>query len=192
MTTQQVVTLLLGPAGIGFGWWLNQRSTRNLADRAAELAEETEERERVLQTARLARQVASLVRSLLHAMYLKGTYGKPAGLQEMMDEFNRTRDEFRSSVLALRVLGPTWAVAGAERVDVETSKLSELAFLMQQELKGEYVTGANNALPELDRLVGAFVSDLSRQFNATASELPDPPDFDKEGRWGEASSKHRP
>lgn len=57
----------------------------------------------------------------------------------MMDEFNRTRDAFRNSVLALRVLGPSWAVEGAERLDVEINKLAELAFTMQKGITAEHI-----------------------------------------------------
>ena len=47
MDTQQVLTVLLAPAGIVLGWWLNQRTLRGSAKRQAKQVAEGEERHRV-------------------------------------------------------------------------------------------------------------------------------------------------
>ncbi|MGC0141819.1 hypothetical protein [Pseudactinotalea sp. Z1732] len=181
---QDVIPWLLGPAGIVLGWWLNQRTLRGDAERQAREAEETAERQRVLQAVGLARDTAGLIRSLLHGIYVKAQYRRaPEGLSEMMDEFNRTKDRFRGAVLALRVLGPSWAVEKAERLDVEINKLSELGFVMQKGIKSEHMTTVNEQLPELDRMLRDYVSTVSTHYNDTASDLPPPPDMEKEGRW---------
>ncbi len=180
---KDVATVLLGPAGIWFGWWLNQRSTQILANRVEERASKADERERSLEAARLARRVASGMRDLLHGMYLKGTGNALAQLTDMMDEFNRDRDAFRDAVLALRVLGPSWAVAGTERVDLLASRLTELAFLMQNGLKAEHVDSANKEIPQLDERTSEFIAEVAERYNAAPSALSVPPDYEAEGRW---------
>lgn len=106
----------------------------------------------MLAAVRLARQVASGARDLLHAMYLKGVHrSAPAGLTEMMDEYNSTRDQFKDSLLALRVLGPSWAVEAAQRVDLLASRLTELAFVMQKNLTSEQVKGREHRDPAVGR-----------------------------------------
>jgi len=175
---------LIGPAGIVLGWWLNQLTMRGNAEREAAQAAEAAERQRVLDTVRLGRTTASLVRSLLHAMYLKSQYGRPPkGVAEMMDEFNRVRDEFRSAVLSVRVLGPSWAVEDGERLDVEIARLAELAFLMQDGVKQEHMVSTNADLPALDRMLNAYIATVSERYNSTSSDLPAPPDMDIEARW---------
>ena len=182
MSLEQVVPILLGPAGIWFGWFLNQRSMRSGADRAARMAEQAEERERVLQTVRLARSASGHLRSMLHAMYLKGTVSKPVGFQQAIEELNTAVDEFRDSALAMRVLGPSWAVAGAERINVQMTKLLELCHLMQN-LTTAHINSANRDLPELDQVIVDYVSSVSKHYNSDAHSLPAPPDMEKEGRW---------
>jgi hypothetical protein len=182
MSVEQVVTILIGPAGIWFGWFLNQRSMRSGADRAARMAEQAEERERVIQTVRLARSASGQLRSVMHAMYLKGTGTKPVGFHEAIDELNRAVDEFRDSALAMRVLGPSWAVAGAERINVEMTKLMELSHLMQN-LTSAHVDSANRALPEFDQLLSDYVLEVSKHYISDTRALPTPPDLEKEGRW---------
>lgn len=184
MTIQQVLTVLLGPAGIVLGWWLHQHTLRGNAERQAKQTAEAEERQRVLDTVRLGRDTAALVRSLLHAMYLKSRNGEPPkGLDEIMNEFNCVRDDFRGTVLALRVLGPSWAVEDAERLNVETTKLAELAFIMQEGVKAEHMTSVNADLPELDRLLNEYVSTVSNRYNRAAFQLPPHPDMDADARW---------
>ena len=181
---KEVVPWLLGPAGIVLGWWLNQRTLRGNAERQARQANEATERQRVLDAVGLARDTAGLIRSLLHGIHLKKQYGNPPnGLAEMMDEFNRTNDRSRGSVLALRVLGPSWAVEGAERLDVEITKLSELGFVMQKGIKAEHMTSVNDGLPELDRMLREYISEVSTHYNTEAHELPPQPDMESEGRW---------
>lgn len=183
MTLEQVVTLLIGPVGIWFGWLLNQRSMRSGADRAARMAEQAEERERVLDTVRLARSAGGHLRSVLHGMYLKGTGNKPVGFYEAIEELNRVVEEYRDAALALRLLGPSWAVGGADRINVEITRLMELSHLMQQNLTSDLVDSATRALPEYDRLVNEYVAGVSGQYNADPHSLPTPPDMDREGRW---------
>lgn len=138
----------------------------------------------MLAAVRLARQVASGARDLLHAMYLKGVHrSAPAGLTEMMDEYNSTRDQFEDSLLALRVLGPSWAVEAAQRVDLLASRLTELAFVMQKNLTSEQVKATNTEIPQLDALVIDFVEEVSRRYKCASSALPPPPDYEAEGRW---------
>lgn len=182
MSLEQVIALLIGPAGIWFGWFLNQRSTRSGADRAARIAEQTEERQRVLQTVRLARSAGGQLRSVLHAMYLKANGNKPVGFHEAIEELNTVVDAYRDAALAMRVLGPSWAVAGAERINVEITKLMELSHLMQN-LTSEHVESANRDLPEFDRLVAEYVFDVSNHYNADPHALPPLPDMEKEARW---------
>lgn len=182
-----VVPWLLGPAGIVLGWWLNQRTLRGNAERQAQQADEAAERHRVLETVGLARDAAGLIRSLLHGVHLKAQYRQaPPGFAEMLEEFNRTKDKFRGSVLSLRVLGPSWAVEGAERLDVEINKLSELAFIMQKGIKTEHMTSVNNGLPTLDRQLREYVDAVSAHYNSESSALPKPPDMETEGRWNPA------
>ena len=175
---------LVGPAGIVIGWWLNQHTLRGNAEREAQRADDTEAQQRVLDTVRLGRDTAALIRSLLHGIYLKSQHGTaPKGLGEMMDEFNRSKDAFRGSVLSLRVLGPSWAVEGAETLDVEITRLTELAFIMQKAVKVEHMTSVNARLPQLDYMVNEYVTTVSGTYNAAPSELPPHPDMETEGRW---------
>lgn len=175
---------LLGPAGVVLGWWLNQRTLRENAEQQARAAEETAERQRVLDAVGLARDAAGLIRSLLHGITIKEQYRKaPHGFGEMMDEFNRTRGAFRSTALRLRVLGPSWSVEGAERIDVEINKLAELGFIMQKGIKAEHMTSVNAALPELDQMLRDYVASVSAHYNSDSSELRPPPDLETEGRW---------
>ena len=118
----------------------------------------------------------------MHAMYLKGTGPKPVGFHDAIDELNRAVDEFRDSALALRVLGPSWAVAGAERINVEVTRLMESSQLMQN-LTSAHVDAANRALPEFDRLVSDYVSEVGKHYNSDTLSLPAPPDMENEGRW---------
>lgn len=178
-----IAAILLGPAGIWFGWWLNQRTTRTMTDRAEERAADREERERVLHAVRLARQVASSTRDLLHGMYLQGTGKSVPQLQAHIDEHNTKRDGFRDAVLALRVLGPSWAVEGAERVDLLASRLSELVFVMQSGLKSEHVSSANTETPLLDGHVREFIASVAERYNIASAELPSFPNYESEGRW---------
>jgi hypothetical protein len=181
---KDVAPWLLGPAGILLGWWLNQRTLQGSAEREAKRADEAAERQRVVDALRLGRDTASLVRSLLHGIYLKAQYGSPPkGLDEMMNEFNKVRDEFRNSVLALRILGPSWAVQGAEQLDVEMNKLAELAFIMQKGVKAEHMTSVNSGLPELDRMLRGYIADVSKRYNVVPSALPPQRAMDTEGRW---------
>jgi hypothetical protein len=181
---KDVVPWLLGPAGIWFGWWLNQRTLLGNAERQAQQADHAAERKRVLDAVSLTRDTASLVRSLLHGVHMKQQYQKaPPGLTEMMDEFNRTRDAFRNSVLALRILGPSWAVEGAELLDVEINKFAELAFTMQTGIKATHMTSVNEGLPELDRMLREYIATVSAHYNDASSELPPQPDMETEGRW---------
>lgn len=179
-----IVPWLIGPAGIVLGWWLNQRTLRGNAERQAQQAEEAAERHRVLKTVGLARDTQGLIRSLLHSVYLKQEWGKPPqGFIETVDEFNETKDDFRGSILALRVLGPSWAVEGAERLDIEITKFAELAFLMQQGVKEEHMTSVNAGLPELEHMLREYVETISDHYNAAPSQLPPQPDMEAEGRW---------
>lgn len=179
-----IVPWLLGPAGIVLGWWLNQRSTRALADRIEERAADADARKRALDAVRLARQVSSSTRDLLHGMYLKHTSGINREQQTaMMDEHNARRDQFRDAVLALRVLGPSWAVEKAERVDLLANRLNELAFRMQEGLTNEQMQTVNTEIPQLDERVNAFVAEVGERYNESASELPPPPDYEAAGRW---------
>ena len=181
---KEIVPWLVGPVGIVIGWWLNQHTLRGNAEREAQRADDADARQRVLDTVRLARDTAALIRSLLHGIYLKSQYGNaPKGLDAMMDEFNRSKDEFRGSVLALRVLGPSWAVEGAERLDVEITKLAELGFIMQTGVKAEHMTSVNARLPQLELMVNEYVTTVSGKYNAVPSELPPHPDMETEGRW---------
>lgn len=175
---------LIGPAGIVLGWWLNQRTLRGTAERDAQRRDEAEARQRVLETVALARNTSGLIRSLLHGIYLKANAGtSPSGLAEMMDEFNHSKDAFRGAVLRLRVLGPSWAVEGAEAIDVEITKLAELGLLMQGSLRPEHMKSVNADLPKLAQMVNQYVTTVSNKFNAKPSELPPHPDLDKAGRW---------
>lgn len=181
---KDIVPWLLGPAGIVLGWWLNQRSTRALADEMDERATEADARKRVLDAVRLARQVSSGTRDLLHGMYLKHTTGVDREQHSaMMNEHNARRDQFRDAVLALRVLGPSWAVEKAERVDLLVNRLNELAFRMQQGLTNEQMQSVNTEIPQLDELVNAFVAEVGKHYNEAVTELPPPPDYEAEGRW---------
>ncbi|WP_345529717.1 hypothetical protein [Nocardioides endophyticus] len=179
-----IVPWLLGPAGIVLGWWLNQRTLRGNAERQVQQAHEASERQRVLDAVALARDTASLIRSLLHGIHIKAQYRQaPHGFTEMMDEFNRTRDAYRNAVLALRILGPSWSVEGAERLDVEINKFAELAFTMQKGIKSEHMTAVNSGLPELDRMLREYIATVSEHYNAAPAELPPQPDMETEGRW---------
>lgn len=181
---KEILPWLLGPAGIVIGWWLNQHTLRGNAEREAQRADDADARQRVLYTVRLGRDTAGLIRSLLHGIYLRSQHGKaPKGLDAMMDEFNRSNNEFRGSGLSLRVLGPSWAVEGAERLDVEITSLAELAFIMQTGVKAEHMTSVNARLPQLERMVNEYVTTVGSKYNALSSELPPHPDMEKEGRW---------
>ena len=181
---KEIVPWLLGPAGIVLGWWLNQHTLKGNTERQAREADAAAERRRVLDTVGLARDTASLVRSLLHGIHMKAQYRQaPPGLVAMMDEFTRTRDAFRNSVLALRVLGPSWAVEGAERLDVEINKLAELAFTMQKGITAEHMTSVNAGLPDLDRMLREYIASVSDHYNAASCELPPQPGMETEGRW---------
>lgn len=190
MSTQQIIAVLLGPAGIVLGWWLNQHTLRGSAERQAKQAAEAESRQRVLDTVLLGRDAAGLVRSLLHDMYLKSRHGKPPkGHEELVNEFNRVRDEFRGAVLGLRVLGPSWAVEGAERLDVVVSKLAELAFLMQKGVTAEHMRSVNSDLPALDEQLREYVSTVSDRYNSAPSQLPPHVDMEAEARWTAAGDE---
>jgi hypothetical protein len=179
-----IVPWLLGPAGIVLGWWLNQRTLRGNAERQARQADEAAERKRVLDAVGLARDTASLIRSLLHGIHIKAQYRQaPHGFTEMMDEFNRTRDAYRNAVLTLRILGPSWSVEGAERLDVDINKFAELSFTMQKGIKSEHMAAVNSGLPELDRMLREYITTVSDHYNVTPSELPPQPDMETEGRW---------
>ena len=182
MNIGDLVTALLAPVGIWFGWFLNERSTRNGVERAARLADEAEERARVIQAVRQARAAGGQLRSVMHAMYLKGMGSKPVGFQEAIEELNSNVDAFRDATLALRVQGPSWAVAGAERINVQLTRLMELSQLMQN-LTSAHVDAVNRVLPEFDQIIYEYVSAVSQHYNSEAQGLPVPPDMEKEGRW---------
>lgn len=175
-----VVPWLLAPAGIVLGWWLNQLGVRAHAEWQAKQAAETAERQRVLDTARSARRMASLLHTLL---YIRGSNLSVKGSDTITTDFNSARDEFRSEVLALRVLGPSWAVDGAERLDVETAKLVQLTDPMDRGVKREHITTINQSVPALERMVDEYVATISKHYNVAASDLPAPPDKEVEGRW---------
>ena len=182
---KDVLTLALAPAGILLGWWLNQRSTRNTVTRAEQRADEAEERRRVLEALRLGRDAAGLIRSLLHAIHIKNQHNgrSPVGFSDAVAEFNKAKDAYRNAVLALRVLGPTWAVEHGETLDVEINKLSELALLMQKGQKKQYTESANADLPELDRLLASYVTTVSDHYNNLSHGLPEHRLMDDVGRW---------
>ena len=95
-----------------------------------------------------------------------------------MDEFNRDTDDFRGAVSGLRVFGPSWAVEGAEHIDVATSKLAELAFIMQGGVSAEHMESVNADLPELDRLVNEYVNTVSHRYDGAPS-----PSFSRTSTW---------
>lgn len=182
---RDLLLALLGPAGIWFGWILNQRTAVRLAERADTQAALTAERERVLHAVRLARQVSSGSRDVLHGIYLKATGKAPSSsqMEAMLAEYNVRRDALRDAVLTLRVQGPSWAVGPAEDIDLHVSRLNELAFVMQRGVQTAHMETINAEVPRLDALVNNFTAEVGQRYNDDARSLPPPPDYETDGRW---------
>lgn len=70
-----------------------------------------------------------------------------------------------------------------ETLDVEITRLAELAFIMQKAVMAEHMTSVNARLPQLERMVNEYVTTVSGTYNAAPSELPPHPDMETEGRW---------
>ncbi|WP_191564901.1 hypothetical protein [Janibacter melonis] len=177
-------TAVIGPAGIVLGWWLNQRTTQDAEARQADRADSAAERERVLRTAALAREAAGQMRTVLHGFYRQQVdQQKLVGFDDYVLRSGTTKEEFRDSVLALRVLGPSWAVGGAERIDVSLNKLVELGHLMQTATRPEHLDSAGAELPRLDEMVRDYIHTASSYYNGRVDDLPPQPDLEKVGRW---------
>jgi hypothetical protein len=167
VTFEQTLTLLavvLGPAGIWFGWWLSDRSATKRAEREAEAASRAAELDRVLRLIRLARRLESEARSLAHGMYLKSTRGvDQTQMKEMIGQFNDVRGQYREATLEVKVLGPKWLVGPADSIHAQGQDLTALIFRMQVKVTNDYVKDADTRITAMDAAVDELVSEAERR-----------------------------
>lgn len=157
--------LFAGPVGVYLGWRLSEKSARQRA-RDQELKEaRRDDVERAVQLARSARRLSSMSRTLAHGYFLRSTQRvTESQLTQNISTFNRTRDEFRDRLLEVRLLGPSWVVVPAQRVDDFGQGMTELVMDMQREVTSSNVKQANSRIPEMDAALDELVAAISGQY----------------------------
>lgn len=174
-----VAALMLGPLGVALGWWLNELSARNRADRSWAEAQEKAEWERSLECARLARLVAGYARSLAHGIYLThAERSEPDGIRDAIREYNHARADLNLAVVALRIGGPSLAVGPAESVIAASQLVAKRLTAMQRSLTREDMDAVGKELLVVDARTNELVAALAARYNADHALMPDPIDLD--------------
>lgn len=154
-----LVAVVIGPAGIWFGWWLSERSERNRHDRASADAERQAELDRVGLILREARAFAGEARGFAYAVYARGAYraGSMTQGERSADDANRAWRALETTLTECELLGPDWMAPAAQPfVDKGRECMGTLARL-QQRFTAEDVTLIQEQLEQLDAAHAAML-----------------------------------
>lgn len=155
----KAAAVLLGPAGIWFGWWLSERSEGKRHARAERAEADREVRARVATTAREARRFAGEALGFAHSVYLART--RRAELtdadRESVGRANEAWRVLQATLAEAAVFGPAWLdEASAEFVEAGRAYMATIARL-QTNFTAADVTLVQDQLKELDAAHAAML-----------------------------------
>lgn len=153
-----LVAVVIGPAGIWFGWWLSERSESKRHERATADAERQAELDRVGLIVREARAFAGEARGFAYAVYARGAYRVGSTQREKgADDANRAWRALEVTLTECELLGPAWIAPAAQPfLDTGRECMGTLARL-QQRFTAEDVTLVQEQLEALDAAHGAML-----------------------------------
>ena len=117
MTFDHAVTLsavVLGPAGIWFGWWLAERADDKRYLRSTREAEDQATTERVSRLLREGRRATGEFRALAHATHLGKAVTSGDQFRATMGEFNSAWRSVEIELAEVELLGPSSILDAAQ------------------------------------------------------------------------------